>query len=170
MSAEANNSSARDQRVDEAIAAYLEAVDAGQAPAPNDFIAQHRDIADDLEAFFANRDQFERLAEPLQAVASVPDQQTEDLTFQPSGESSEPPITTTGASIGTKVGRFGDYELLGEIARGGMGVVYKARQTSLNRVVALKTILAGQLASREDVQRFHTEAVTSTLPLAVWMR
>jgi serine/threonine protein kinase len=142
MAGEVDDSSAQDDRVDEAIAAYLEAVDAGRQPDRAQFIAEHGDIADELQAFFADRDRFDRLAEPLQAAACTPSQHPDDVARAPLDQPR----------------RFGDYELLEEIGRGGMGVVYKARQISLNRTVALKMILAGQLASGEEVQRFHREA------------
>ncbi len=54
--------------------------------------------------------------------------------------------------------RFGKYELIDVIAKGGMGVVHKARDTKLNRMVALKMILAGEFADQDDVSRFYAEA------------
>jgi WD40 repeat protein/tRNA A-37 threonylcarbamoyl transferase component Bud32 len=158
MNFPSENPSAREQRVNEVIAAYLEAAAAGQAPGRGVFLARYPDLADDLRAFLDDRERFARVAGQLagppgreQEGAGPGSRDREALTVAP-GEA--PP-----AAPGPGVGRpFGDYELQEEIARGGMGVVFKARQISLNRVVALKMILAGQLASEADVRRFRAEA------------
>src|SRR5262249_44273648 len=64
----------------------------------------------------------------------------------------------TAPKARSRAGRLGKYELVEEIAVGGMGVVYRARDTLLNRDVALKTIRSGLLAQPEEVERFYHEA------------
>ena len=126
-----------ESRIDAAIAEYLQAAEAGTAPPREDWLAKYPDLRGELEQFLADRSAFKHAAQPV------------DQLTMPMLES----VPSTNL-----LRYFGDYELIDEIARGGMGVVYRARQVSLNRPVAVKMILAGQLASQADVQRFHAEA------------
>src|SRR5262249_42688114 len=118
MTLEATASYDREALLDEVGTAYLKEVQAGHKPGPQAWLARYPQLAAELAEFFADRAALERLAVPLRSVA-------------PAGLPTDP---------------IGDYELLEEIARGGMGVVYRARQKSLNRVVALKMVLSGRLA------------------------
>jgi serine/threonine protein kinase/WD40 repeat protein len=136
MKSESSTSSDPERRLDEIVTAYLKAVEAGEHPDPKDWLNRFPDLAPELSAFFAGQQQ----------VAAVAGNATIGLE------------ASTGEGIPRTVRYIGDYELLEEIARGGMGVVYKARQLSLNRVVALKMILKGEFASEADVRRFRQEA------------
>lgn len=107
-------------------------------------------------------DQFPDLADELRelwATAQLTEQLAISVTLDGEGQPLHPAGHPTGESATVALPRqFGDYLLLEELGRGGMGVVYKARQISLDRMVALKMILRGDLASNVDLARFRAEA------------
>lgn len=145
------------EQLDAAIASFLQAAAEGQNPTPQAWRERYPELAEELNAFVADRAHLERLVAPLRPAEAATIPPTGDwqppsaaATLAP-GETAPPPQPPT-------IRYFGDYELLEEIARGGMGVVYKVRQLSLNRLVALKMILAGHLAGEVDVRRFRLEA------------
>jgi tetratricopeptide (TPR) repeat protein len=161
------------RQLDHLVAQCLAAQRAGVPPDREALVRLYPELADYLRTFFAAQDaqtpgdgpyaptlaSSEDTPEPLPADAAT-------IAGAPAGDSDVTiPLShsPTSAVRGTatpaeNADRFGDYLLLEPIARGGMGVVFKARQVSLNRVVALKMILAGQFATEADVLRFHSEA------------
>jgi WD40 repeat protein/predicted Ser/Thr protein kinase len=140
MTSKPTDSLDRDQRLQDVVLAYLKAVDAGQTPDQQELLAQHADLADDLRAFFSGQHKIIAGMAPLRGILE---------------RESSPPFSRRF---------FRDYELLKEIGKGGMGIVYAARQSRPKRIVALKMIREGQLASPDDVSRFRSEAeIAATL-------
>ena len=139
-----------ESKLSRVLAEYLEAVEQGFDVSQDQWIARHPDCADQLREFFSGRQLLADVVSPAVNAGTSAVNAPTMLPGEPSAKlrSAEP----------FRVRYFGEYELLEEIARGGMGVVFKARQVTLKRIVALKMILSGQFAGDEDVKRFHAEA------------
>jgi WD40 repeat protein len=145
----------REQRLNAVLADYIDARRRGDAPGRDELLARHPEFAAELASFLDDQAALDRIAPP-----AAPPDPAETVTLTPAAEDPTHPLGAPPAP-GTTVRYFGDYELLAEVARGGMGVVFKARQVSLGRVVALKMILSGHLASATDVARFKAEATAA---------
>jgi serine/threonine protein kinase len=128
-----------DVRLEDVLLEYVEARQAGQQPDRSKLLSAHPELREELETFFSCQDEVERVVAPLRAAA---------------GQHEE----TAGAR---DLGQLGDFRLLLEVGRGGMGVVYDAVQLSLERRVALKVLPFAAAIDDRQLQRFKNEALAA---------
>lgn len=147
-----NAAARRDERLAEILAGLVEESRQGKVPDIEFAARNNPDLAVELRELWA-------VAGMADDLALAGDRDLTGATIVPwmphdaaNGDNAE------GAAI---TGEFGGYELLEKIGEGGMGVVYKARQKGLGRIVALKMIQRGALASDSDVARFRAEAAAA---------
>jgi serine/threonine-protein kinase len=152
MAAETGPNTTPSQRLQSILASYFEAAERGAAPERRVLLDRYPELANALADFFAVQDRVWELVAPFR---------TDDRHLAPAEtERHTIPYDTDALCTSSPEPRprIGDYELLGEIARGGMGIVHRARQRSLNRPVAIKVMRGGRLASADDARRFRNEA------------
>lgn len=152
MAIRSPNPDEREDRLDAIVSAYLQAVEAGEDPRPQELLDREPDLAEELEAFFEAHKRMQTMAEPLKPVAQAAHIDLPDDDFSKLNPNAE------GDSATSQACRFGDFELLKKIGEGGMGAVYKARDLRQWNIVALKLLLAGRFARPSDLSRFRNEA------------
>ncbi len=144
-SAELNPPAKNDPRIVQALEEYLKAVESGRAPDRAAFLAQHADIASPLG----------ECLEGLEFICQAASQVREADQPEAVVDVSAPPARPLGNRLGEPLG---DFQILREVGRGGMGVVYEAIQLSLGRRVALKILPFASTLDSRQLQRFKNEA------------
>lgn len=153
-----------DQQLEAVLADFLDARSRGIPFDRQAALDAHPELADALEAFFEEHDRLDHAAAAWSDVPRLPPGMEEwECPRQGQGNGTDAHSCETVAwSPDTRPPglprQFGDYELLEEVGVGGMGLVYRARQITLNRTVALKMIRPGQRTSERLPERFRTEA------------
>lgn len=150
---------ADEERFDEVIADYLDARATGKPVDEGELLATYPEFADELEKFFADHRRMGGLLE-VASHDTLPSGKTRGAGDTPTIANLDSVASQDlRASYGVDPEKcIADYLLLEKVAEGGMGVVYKAKQLALNRIVAFKMIRAGEFADAEEIRRFRVEA------------